>query len=143
MGDEERMTAATCRSCGRQLTITEFQACRGMGHFCATHLHAPPPERPRPSKQQPRQPAIRSGASRRGRRISESGVIEYSCKAQFARNGVTRSGRLTSDHPSCIGGSMVFVSDGIGYGPGEIATLFIKDPEGRDAAERSGFHCHH
>lgn len=70
-------------------------------------------------------------------------MVEYSCTAQFARNGVTRRGRLTADHPSSIGGSLVFVSNGLGYGPGEIATLFIKDPEGRAAAERAGFTCHH
>jgi hypothetical protein len=77
----------------------------------------------------------------RGRRVSASGAIEYSCKGQFARDGVTRAGKLTSDHPSCVGGGMVFVCDGVGYGPGEIATLFIRDPDGRDLARRAGYSC--
>jgi hypothetical protein len=141
MADEQQLTAAKCRTCGRQLTIDEFRACTGIGHFCSNHRPTGAPERTR-SATRPKPQGPRPPGNRRGRRVSESGVIEYSCKAQFARNGVTRSGRLTTDHPSCIGGAAVFVYDSVGYGPGEIATLFIKDPEGRSLAQRSGFHCH-
>ncbi len=69
-------------------------------------------------------------------------MIEYSCKAQFARKGDIRAGRLTTDHPSCDTGQAVFVYNDVGYGPGEIATLFIKDPDGRRLAEHVGFTCH-
>jgi hypothetical protein len=74
--------------------------------------------------------------------VSANGVTEYSCKAQFARGGVIRSGYLTTDHPACTEGTAVFVHEEIGYGPGEIATLFIRDPEGRRLAEHVGFICH-
>lgn len=141
MADEPQLTAAQCRTCGRQLTVTEFQACRGIGHYCATHLPAAPAPRPR-STPASSSSGKRPAGSRRGRRVSESGVIEYSCKAQFARNGVTRSGRLTTDHPACMAGGAVFVYDEVGYGPGEIVMLFIKDPDGRSLAERTGFRCH-
>ena len=80
--------------------------------------------------------------SRRGRRTSANGYTEYSCKAQFARRGEIRSGRLTQDHPSCDRGQAVFVYNDLGFGPGEIATLFIRDPEGRTLAESVGFVCH-
>lgn len=141
MADGPQLTAAKCRTCGRQLTTEEFRACRGTGHYCATHLSAataPAPRASRSSGSTRSQP----GTSRRGRRVSESGVIEYSCRGQFARNGVTRAGKLTTDHPSCIGEGAVFVCDDVGYGPGEIVTLFIKDPEGISLARRSGFTCH-
>lgn len=140
MADEQELTAATCRTCGRRLTIPEFRACTGLGHYCANHL--PPPSAPKArSSAVRRAKAEPTPGSRRGRRISESGVIEYSCRGQFARSGVTRPGRLTTDHPSCVAGSAVFVCNNVGYGPGEIVTLFIKDPDGRALAERNGFRC--
>ncbi|MBI4578879.1 MAG: hypothetical protein HY718_04200 [Planctomycetes bacterium] len=151
MGAEtERRVGAKCRVCGQQLTVEEFRACSGMGHYCSSHLPAGRP-RPSPTTRAPRPASgassVSSGrsassGSRRGRRISAAGAVEYSCKAQFARNGVIRSGRLTTDHPSCTDGEAVFVHNDVGYGPGEVATLFIRDPEGRRLAERVGFACH-
>lgn len=146
MNDEtQRKVGARCRVCGQQLTLQEFRACSGIGHYCSSHLPVslarkaqPKPARPRPA---PR-PAGGAGPSRRGRRVSPSGIVEYSCKAQFARLGTIRSGRLTTDHPSCVEGSAVFVYKGVGYGPGEVEMLFIRDPEGRRLAERVGFTCH-
>ncbi len=140
MADEQGMTAATCRTCGRRLTIEEFRACTGVGHYCAAHLPPPSASKTRsgPIRRAGTAPSV---GNRRGRRVSESGVIEYACRGQFARNGVTRPGRLTTDHPSSIAGGAVFVCNNVGYGPAEIATLFIKDPEGRALAERHGFHC--
>jgi len=67
--------------------------------------------------------------------------VEYPCKAQFASTGVVRRGVLTSDHPSCLPGDVVFVHKKIGYGPGEIVTLYIKDARGRALAERTGYSC--
>ena len=143
--DQQRKVEAQCRVCGRQLTVEEFRACRGVGHYCSTHLPASQVAKAqRSGTSRPRsRPAGSAGTgSRRGRRLSPNGVIEYSCKAQFARGGVIRSGRLTTDHPSCVDGIAVFVHNNLGYGPGEIDTLFIRDPEGRRLAEQSGFSCH-
>ena len=143
MPDGEALTVAKCRTCGRQLTITEFKACSGVGHYCADHLAAvKSPARTRVSRPSTPSTPSKPGTSRRGRRISETGAIEYSCKGQFARNGVTRAGKLSTEHPSCLAGGAVFVCNDVGYGPGEIVTLFIKDPEGRSLAERNGYHCH-
>ena len=141
----QRKVGASCRICGRQLTVEEFRKCSGIGHYCTVHLpasqvrataqaKAPRPVRPRPSSG--------SGGYRRGRRVSANGYTEYFCKAQFARRGDIRSGRLTADHPSCEPGQAVFVYNDVGYGPGEIDTLFIRDSEGRALAERVGFTCH-
>ncbi len=142
--DQERKVGARCRTCGRQLTLAEFRACTGLGHFCADHIPlgtsasaraARPARSPSPRKRDP-------GGGGRHRRVTDSGEVEYFCKAQFARTGTLKSGRLTCAHPSCIAGQAVFVCDGIGYGPQEIAMLFIKDPDGRSLAERQGFTCH-
>jgi len=130
------------------LTVEEFRACSGIGHYCTIHLPASlvQKQQAKTASRQRSRPASASAlgppGSRRGRRLSENGVIEYSCKAQFARGGIIRSGRLTTDHPSCVEGTAVFVYNGLGYGPGEIDTLFIRDPEGRRLAERVGFTCH-
>jgi hypothetical protein len=145
--DKQRKVGATCRICSQQLTVEEFRACSGVGHYCSTHLPASLVAKvkaktaPRPRTRSPKSPAGSAG-SRRGRRISENGIIEYSCKAQFARGGVIRSGRLTTDHPSSLECNPVFVYNNLGYGPGEIDTLFIRDPECRREAERAGFTCH-
>lgn len=145
----QRKVGARCRICNQQLTVEEFRACSGVGHYCKTHLPASlaakaqkAQSRPVRTRSNPRSAGSAGTGSRRGRRISESGAVEYSCKGQFARGGVIRSGRLTTDHPSCAEGSAVFVCNGLGYGPGEIDTLFIRDPEGRRLAERVGFTCH-
>ena len=71
--------------------------------------------------------------------MTESGGAEYPCKGQFASNGVIRSGKLTDEHPSCPEHGWVFVSKNVGYGPGEIARLFIRNAEGRDFARRAGY----
>jgi hypothetical protein len=149
--DAQRKVGAKCRICSQQLTVEEFRACSGVGHYCSIHLPASLAEKAKKAQAKPARPRSSSPSrsatlgppgSRRGRRLSESGAIEYSCKAQFARGGVIRSGRLTTDHPSCVEGTAVFVHNGLGYGPGEIDTLFIRDPEGRRLAERVGFACH-
>lgn len=149
MSDTQRKVGARCRICNQQLTVDEFRACSGVGHYCSSHLPASLVQKAQKAQSRPASRPKSSSASsalgppgsRRGRRLSESGVIEYSCKGQFARGGVIRSGRLTTDHPSCIEGQAVFVYNGLGYGPGEITTLFIRDPEGRRLAERVGFNC--
>lgn len=138
--DSPGKSAATCRVCDRQLTVEEFRACAGVGHYCTTHLPADAAKTKR--KSAPRKRSTTSSGSKRGRTVTDSGVVEYSCKAQFASTGVMRRGKLTSEHPSAFGGGVVFVHEGIGYGPGEIVTLFIKDPDGRRLAERTGFECH-
>jgi hypothetical protein len=47
---------------------------------------------------------------------------------------------LTCEHPSCPPeGGWLFVHKDIGYGPGEIARLFIANTEGRDLARRAGY----
>jgi hypothetical protein len=149
-GEIQRKVGAKCRVCGQQLTVEEFRACSGIGHYCSSHLPASlvkardaarPSRSSRPRTSSPKSPAP-PGSSRRGRRVSPNGVTEYSCKGQFARKGEIRSGRLTTDHPSCSEGQAVFVYNDVGYGPGEVSTLFIRDPEGRELAQRVGFICH-
>lgn len=148
LNEPQRRVGAKCRICSQQLTVEEFRACSGVGHYCSIHLpaslvqKAQPKAAPRPRTRSTASSPVGPPGSRRGRRLSENGAIEYSCKAQFARGGVIRSGRLTTDHPSCVEGTAVFVFNGLGYGPGEIDTLFIRDPEGRRLAERVGFTCH-
>jgi len=142
--DPNRKVGARCRTCGRQLTVVEFRACTGLGHFCADHIPLGTPVSPRPHRPAERsspRPRGRAGGGRH-RRVTDSGEVEYFCKAQFARTGSIRRGRLTCAHPSCIAGQAVFVCDGVGYGPREIAILFIRDAEGRSLAERQGFTCH-
>ena len=141
MNDSDHRVAATCRICGRQLTVAEFRACNGFGHYCDAHLPTRAKQAPAP-RAPPRRVSLAPPGSRRGRRISETGVVSYSCKAQFASDGVIRRGRLTTDHPSSTEGSPVFVCKGVGYGPVEIAMLFIRDPDGRSLAQRAGFSCH-
>jgi hypothetical protein len=135
---------ATCLTCGKPLTSEEFHACAGLGHYCAAHLCNSPKRADKSTKAapKPRKRSPRKTGLRRGQRTSESGVLEYSCKAQFAGSGVIRSGWLTSEHASCPGNTVVFVHKKIGYGPGEIVTLFIKDSDGRRLAERAGYECH-
>jgi len=140
--DTNRKVGAKCRVCGEQLTVAEFRACRGVGHYCEKHRPASTAGRKTTAVRPSRPRSASSGGGRRNRRISESGTVEFPCKAQFARNGVIRRGRLTSDHVSCPEGGVVFVSDGVGYGPGEIAVLFIRDPDGRRMAEHVGYDCH-
>lgn len=141
MGSSEGMTAASCRVCGKPLTIDEFRACSGFGHLCAAHLPAGTGSSagasPRPRSAAPR---LSGGGGVRER--SAFGSADYPCRAQFARDGRIRRGRLTSNHPSSIDGGVVFVSEGIGYGPTEIVTLFIRHAAGRDMAVRAGFRCH-
>lgn len=139
MPEKQRTVAAKCRVCGRQLTIEEFRACDGRGHYCKAHLTAAAPEPPKRPKRTRSSSASTGG--RRGRHVTESGAIEYSCRAQFARDAAIRRGRLTSEHASCSDGGVVFVSNKVGHGPSEIVTLFIKDPDGRRLAERSGYTC--
>ncbi len=142
MSEEPRRVAAKCRVCGERLTVEEFRACEGVGHFCGKHLPAKQvgaSSKPRRPSRTKKSTAVKG--NRRGRRISESGATEYSCKAQFARDGVIRRGKLTSDHPSCLEGDVVFVSKDVGYGPSEIAMLYIADPEGRARAQTAGFEC--
>lgn len=149
-GETQRKVGAKCRICGQQLTVEEFRACSGLGHYCSIHLPASmvkARDAARPARPvRPRTPGsgtpVPPGSSRRGRRVSPNGTVEYSCKAQFARKGDIRSGRLTTEHASCGEGQAVFVYNDVGYGPGEIDTLFIRDPEGRELAERVGFVCH-
>lgn len=145
MSEEPRKVGARCRVCNQQLTVDEFRACKGVGHYCTAHLPASrvrAASANRPSRPKTSTGAGRSTGNRRGRRLSANGYTEYSCKAQFARRAELRAGRLTSDHPSCDPGSAVFVYNEVGYGPGEIDTLFIRDPEGRELARRAGFNCH-
>lgn len=140
-----RKVGARCRVCDRQLTIEEFRACSGVGHYCAAHLPAgavKSRKAARPSRTRSGSGRSKPAGSRRGRRVSANGVTEYSCKAQFARRGEIRSGRLTTDHPGATEGQAVFVYNDVGYGPGEVDTLFIRDPEGRRLAEHTGFACH-
>ena len=136
MAGSERMTAATCLTCGRQLTASEFHACSGIGHYCGAHL----PGRSTPAAPRPQTRPASSGG-KRSSRVSESGAATYPCKAQFAGSGVVRRGRLTCDHPSSVQGNAVFVWEGVGYGPGEIVTLFIKNADGRALARKAGFEC--
>ena len=145
-----RKVGARCRVCSQQLTVDEFRACSGVGHYCATHLpaslikarDASRPARTVRTRSSSSKGSNPPGSSRRGRRTSANGVTEYSCKAQFARKGEIRSGRLTTDHPACTPGQAVFVYDDVGYGPGVVDTLFIRDPDGRRLAEHVGFACH-
>jgi hypothetical protein len=46
---------------------------------------------------------------------------------------------LTNEHPCCPDGGWVFVCRNIGYGPGEIARLFIRNTQGQDSARRAGY----
>lgn len=140
MSDEAGKVAATCRTCGRRLTVEEFRACRGRGHYCKAHLSNAVEKRRPTRRSRPRQPRAAGRGS--GGRIAESSAVEYSCKAQFAADGVIRQGKLTADHPSCLDGDLVFVHKQVGYGPSEVATLFIADPQARRLAERSGYACH-
>lgn len=148
MTDEvPRKVGAKCRVCGQQLTIEEFRKCGGIGHYCVTHLPASQVRAAHARASRPSRPRASAGTrpptgNRRGRRVSANGYTEYSCKAQFARRGDIRSGRLTQDHASCNPGQAVFVYNDVGYGPGEVDTLFIRDLEGRALAERVGFTCH-
>ncbi len=140
---------ASCRTCGKELTIDEFRACAGLGHYCTTHLPAAPIKKASTTrKTAPSEKKTTQTGSRRGRRVSESGVVEYSCRAQFARTGSIKRGKLTTDHPSCLPGEAVFVcssserrGEEIGHGPGEIVTLFITDSEGLSLARKAGFEC--
>jgi hypothetical protein len=135
--DGTRKSAASCKVCKRQLTIDEFRACSGIGHYCSAHL----PSKARSAATKPA--SKKSPSTGRGRkRVSDSGAVEYSCKAQFAGTGVIRAGKLTTGHAASYQGHAVFVLKKIGYGPGEILTLFIADRDGRRLAERSGFECH-
>ena len=138
LSDTEPTVAAKCRICGRNLTVSEFRACGGVGHYCQAHLPASATVKARTPKRR----TTPSGGTGRGAKVSESGVVEYPCKGQFASNGVIRRGKLTTDHPSCLQGEVVFVCKEIGYGPGEISTLFIKNFDGRKQAESTGFYCH-
>ena len=135
MDDDRRTVGAKCRTCGRNLTVAEFRACDGMGHFCTAHRSGE--ATPKPVMSKPRRK--RSVTSRAGRRVTESGDVEYPCKGQFASNGVIRAGKLADNHPSCPEDGWVFVCRNIGYGPGEIARLFIRNAEGRDFARRAGY----
>lgn len=139
MSKEQRTVAAKCRVCGRHLTIEEFRACSGRGHYCPAHIASAAPEPPKRAKRVRKSSATKG--VRRGRHVTESGAIEYSCKAQFARDAAIHRGRLTSEHASCYDGGVVFVYNKVGHGPGEIVTLFIKDADGRRLAERSGYTC--
>jgi len=139
MDAESDKVAAVCRVCGRQLTLLEFQACSGVGHLCQEHLRAQ--SAPDRSIFRSRRPGGGDVASVAPRRVGSFGQAEYPCKGQFARDGVIRRGRLMGNHPSCAG-RVVFVCKDIGYGPGEIVTLFIRSAEGRALAERAGFSCH-
>lgn len=143
MSQGEPRVAATCRTCGERLTVSEFKACEGIGHYCAKHRPAGAATKTSsvPKKRTPRSSGG-SGAGRRIRRVSESGVIEYPCKAQMAGKGDMRRGRLTPDHPACEEGGVVFVIGDIAYGPDQVVTLFIRDPDGRRLALRAGFECH-
>lgn len=141
MDDNERLVSARCRACGKQLTAAEFRQCSGMGHYCSAHLPATSTRASRGT------PARRSSSSRpasegrRSRRFNETGGVEYPCKAQFASDGVIRRGRLTADHPAAGDGNAVFVIEGVPYSATEIVSLFIRDPDGRRLAQRSGFVC--
>ena len=142
MSDSERLVSAKCRTCDKQLTAAEFRACSGLGHYCSAHLPASTGRSSRTA------PVRRSESShvptegRRNRRLTESGGVEYPCKAQFASDGTIRRGRITVDHAAATEGNAVFVMNDIPYSATEIVTLFIRDPDGRRLAQRSGFHCH-
>jgi len=140
--EPKRLVAAVCRICGRHLTLEEFRACRGMGHYCASHhsLGTVKAENLRPSGSPRRRPPKPTGD--RSAADGSMRATGYPCKAQFAKTAAIRRGRLTTQHPSCVDGQAVFVSDGVGYGPAEVATLFIAHPEGRALARRSGYECH-
>jgi len=140
LDDQERKVAAKCRTCGEHLTVAEFRACSGVGHYCKAHLPSGSATRQKSAAPPKRRPPRMSGGAK-GPRVTPSGAAEYPCKAQFAGTGVIRRGVLTSDHPSCLPGDVVFVHKKIGYGPGEIVTLFIKDARGRALAERTGYTC--
>ncbi|MBN1513861.1 MAG: hypothetical protein JXB13_17730 [Phycisphaerae bacterium] len=140
MDTQDNMVAAVCKVCGRQLTVLEFRACSGLGHFCGDHL----PAGPAPDRSISRgraQAGTGSGGSRSRRQVTPLGPADYPCKGQFARDGVIRRGRLLSNHPSCPG-RVAFVCKDIAYGPGEVVLLFIRSAEGRALAERCGFSCH-
>jgi hypothetical protein len=121
------------------LTVEEFRACAGVGHYCANHLpEAETGRGPKRAKTTRR----KAQTSTRGRSITPSGTAAYPCKGQFASDGVIRRGKLTADHPASLGGEAVFVWKDTGYGPGEVVTLFITDPKGRELAWAAGFACH-
>lgn len=135
MEDSEQKTGATCIACGERLTLAEFRACHGVGHYCEKH-------RPDPAAgARTKKPAKRRRPSTTSRKSASSGPVEYPCKGQFAHDGVIRRGKLTVNHSLSLAGESVFVCNEIGYGPGEIVNLFIKTPEGRALAEKAGFTC--
>ncbi|MBN1345841.1 MAG: hypothetical protein JXQ73_24330 [Phycisphaerae bacterium] len=140
MDNGERTVAAKCRTCGRNLTVTEFRECSGIGHYCKTHLPVGSVKTTHAPRRATKRVPGKSGGGRY-RRVNESGIVEFPCKAQFAGSGVVHRGKLTSDHPSCMEGDIVFVCKDIAHGPSEIILLFIKDPDGRKRAERAGFDC--
>lgn len=139
--DQVRKVGAKCKSCGRQLTVDEFRDCSGIGHYCKEHLPVGSVAKPAVSRTPSARPRPRPTGNKRGQHRTESGAIEYSCKAQFAKNGVIKRGRLSTEHPAADEGQAVFVVDGIPYTPSEIAVLFIKDPDGRRIAQLAGFDC--
>jgi hypothetical protein len=142
LSDSERLVSAKCRTCGKQLTATEFRACGGIGHYCSAHLPRSTGRSARPAHS-PGAPARRPATvGRRNRRTTESGGVEYPCKAQFASDGAIRRGRLTTDHAASSDGNAVFVMNDVPYSATEIVTLFISDPDGRRLARQSGFACH-
>lgn len=147
MTDEpKRVVAAVCRICGRHLTLEEFRACRGMGHYCTSHhsLGTVKAENLRPSGPARRRSSKSAGRTVDGRPPADRSARPsgYPCKAQFAKTAAIRRGRLTTEHASCVDGQAVFVSNEVGYGPAEIAMLFITHPEGRALAQSSGYECH-
>lgn len=143
----ERKVGAKCQACGKQLTLTEFRACRGMGHYCAAHRPAGGP-RPQPGlptsrpRSTPSTAKPKAAGPGRGRKLSANGVLEYTCKGQFACDGRLRAGRLTTDHPACIDGSVQFVIEKTAYGPSEVPILYLKDPQGKALAKKAGFEVH-
>lgn len=142
MDDSERLVSATCRACGKQLTAGEFRACRGIGHYCTAHLPLSPQPVRATAPRRASSPRSTASEGRRNRRFTESGGVEYPCKAQFASDGAFRRGRLTTEHPASSEGNAVFVINEIPYSSTEIVTLFIRDPDGRRLAVQSGFNCH-
>ncbi len=142
----QKKVGAKCQSCGKQLTLDEFRACRGMGHYCAAHrpLGGPRPQAGIPSMRprSPSAPKTKAAGPGRGRKLSESGVLEYTCKGQFARDGRIRAGRLTTDHPACIDGSVQFVIEKTAYGPAEVPIVYVRDPQGKALAQKAGFEVH-
>jgi hypothetical protein len=142
LDDSERLVSATCRTCGKQLTAGEFRSCRGIGHYCAAHLPVSTQQSRPASSRRSTAPRSAADQGRRNRRFTESGGVEYPCKAQFASDGAIRRGRLTTEHAASTEGNAVFVIDDIPYSSTEIVTLFIRDPDGRRLAIRSGFNCH-